>query len=189
VLGPVLRRQRIAGTVAARCSTRHRHWRRVGSRAAAQNAGKSRGQSQLPLFFPSSLPVRSNVTCKEEKNASKVSVLPPFQICFYFCFLSVFLSFFFWFPLLCVAADDWEAAGGCASVVSGRRNWRRKECWLIASFGWKWRWICGRRRVGAAAGGQICGVQRATGNRWPVEDGAAVADEVDDADGMRRRCC
>ncbi|KAH8489945.1 hypothetical protein H0E87_025237, partial [Populus deltoides] len=22
--------------------------------------------------------------------------------------------------------------------------------------GWKWRWICGRRRVGAAARGQIC---------------------------------
>ncbi|KAH8493423.1 hypothetical protein H0E87_020240 [Populus deltoides] len=47
--------------------------------------------------------------------------------------------------------------------------------------------ICGAAVWGAPSGGQICGVQRATGNRWPVEDGAAVADEVDDADGMRRR--
>jgi hypothetical protein len=38
---------------------------------------------------------------KKKKNANKVSVLPPFQICFYLCFLSLFLSFFFWFPLLC----------------------------------------------------------------------------------------
>ena len=36
---------------------------------------------------------------------------------------------------------------------------------------------------------QICGVQRATVNLWPVDDGAAVADGVDYVDRMRRRCC
>jgi len=32
-----------AGTVAVRLPTRHRHWRRVGSRAAAGNSKKTRG--------------------------------------------------------------------------------------------------------------------------------------------------
>jgi len=47
-------------------STRHRHWRRVGSRAAAQNAGKKQGSATAS----SPLPVLAGVTCKTPKNAT-----------------------------------------------------------------------------------------------------------------------
>ena len=70
-------------------------------RAAADRPEHQLDLALLHLLFPSTPPVRSNVTCKEEKNTSKVSDLPPFQIRFYLCFISLFLSFFFWFPLLC----------------------------------------------------------------------------------------
>ncbi|KAH8514626.1 hypothetical protein H0E87_007455 [Populus deltoides] len=77
-----------------------------------------------------------------------------------------------------VAAGDWEAAGGCASVVSGRRSWRRKECWLIVGFGaavW-----------GAAAGGQICGrCWREKADR-SASVGDAAADGEDRLRGERR---
>jgi hypothetical protein len=45
--------------------------------------------------------------------------------------------------------------------------------------GWKWRWFCGRRRVGAAAGGQICRrCWREKADR-PASVGDAVADGKD----------
>ena len=61
---------------------------------------------------------------------------------FYICILSLSVFLLLVSPALFqVAAGDWEAAIDCASVVSGRRSWRRKECWLIVGFGWCW--ICG----------------------------------------------
>ena len=103
---------------------------------------------QLPYSsFISTPAVRSNATCKEEKKKRKHSFgSSPFSNMFYICILS--LSVFLLLvssALFQVAAGDWEAAIDCASVVSGRRSWRRKERWLIVGFGLKWSWICGRR--------------------------------------------
>ena len=57
----------------------------------------------------------------------------------------------------------------CLLAVLSRRNGQ------IGGYRWVsvWRcwgcWLCGRCRVGAAAGGQICGVQRATVNLWQLK--------------------
>jgi len=49
-------------------STRHRHWRRVGSRAAAQNAGKA-GVSHS--FLPSSCPRRCDLQNTQNATGSR----------------------------------------------------------------------------------------------------------------------
>jgi len=48
-------------------STRGRHWQRVGSRAAADNAWKQADLAWLLLLFPFTPAVTSNVTCKAKK--------------------------------------------------------------------------------------------------------------------------
>ena len=80
---------------------------RVGPRTAANRPGGQVGLALNHLLFPSATPVRSKVTCKEEKKCKQVSVLSLFRSVFYFC--SLFLSFFFWFPLLCFR---WPSATG-----------------------------------------------------------------------------
>jgi len=64
------------GTVAARLPTHHRHWRRVGSRAAARKVGKQVGLAQLPFLFPSLPVVTPNVTCKRTKTQQTVDFNP-----------------------------------------------------------------------------------------------------------------
>jgi len=65
-----------AGTVAAHLPTRPRHWRRVGSRAAARKAKKQVGLAQLPFLFPSLPVVTPTVTCKRTKTQQTVDFNP-----------------------------------------------------------------------------------------------------------------
>jgi hypothetical protein len=62
--------------LAARGFTRHRHWRRVGSRAAARKARKRVGLAQLPFLFPSPPVVTPTVTCKRTKTQKIVDFNP-----------------------------------------------------------------------------------------------------------------
>jgi hypothetical protein len=73
----------------------------VGSRAAANKAGKRVDLAQLPFLFPSLLVVTTTVTCNNRKRTTQLILIFVFvlQICFSG---SVFLqlSVFFSFPLL-----------------------------------------------------------------------------------------
>jgi hypothetical protein len=96
----------------------------VGSRAAANKAGKRVDLAQLPFLFPSLLVVTTTVTCNNRKRTTQ-SILIFFvfvlQICFYGsvffsaaqCFLFVSPSSLFSGGGLC----DQGAVGGCASVA------------------------------------------------------------------------
>jgi hypothetical protein len=92
----------------------------VGSRAAANKAGKRVDPAQLPFLFPSLLVVTTTVTCNNRKRTTQSILI------FCFCFADLLLWFgfflqlsvFFSFPLLlCFQAG---AVGSCASVESGR---------------------------------------------------------------------
>jgi len=67
-----------AGTLVAHVPTRHRHWRRVGSRAAADGDQKSvdRERLLLPCLPPPA--VRVTVTCKTQKKRKQPSLLVLF---------------------------------------------------------------------------------------------------------------
>jgi hypothetical protein len=68
--------------------TCHRHWRRVGSRAASRKPRETRGSEQLPPFFLSSPAVTNTVTCKSRKIHKTVGFN------FFFPFLDLLLTFF-----------------------------------------------------------------------------------------------
>jgi hypothetical protein len=58
-----------AEIVVARCSTHHRHWRRVGSRATTNEDSKPVDRERLLLLYLPTLPVRTTVTCNNGINA------------------------------------------------------------------------------------------------------------------------
>jgi hypothetical protein len=68
--------------------------------------------------------------------------------------------------------------------VFGRWRWRRKECWLIVGFGWKWCWVCGRYRVQAAARGSDSGFGKLVGDG---EEGGTTEREEERLGAERRR--
>jgi len=92
----------------------------VGPRAVAGNPKQLVDPARLCLLFPSKLAVRSNVTCKEEKNASKVSVLPPF---FDLISSGFSLSLGSLFSAGCRSGRRFSVGNGAASVgaAGGRR--------------------------------------------------------------------
>jgi hypothetical protein len=59
----------------ARLPTRHRHWRRVGSRAAAQKLGSRVDLAQFHLLFPSLPAVRVFITCKRVKHPNQLILI------------------------------------------------------------------------------------------------------------------
>jgi hypothetical protein len=75
------------------CSTRPRHWRHVGPRAAADIPEHQLDLTLLRLLFHSAPPVRSNVTCKEEEKRKQSLGSSPFSNLFLFM-LSLFVSVF-----------------------------------------------------------------------------------------------
>jgi len=84
--------------------------------------------ARLCLLFPSALAVRSNVTCKEEKNTSKVSVLPPF---FLSDLLLFSLSLGLFFSAGCRSGRRFSVGNGAASVgVAGGRRVAAGRCWM-----------------------------------------------------------
>ena len=61
----------VVWTVVARCSMRLRHWRRVGSRAAADEDRKPVDRERLLLLFPSLPAVRDTTTCNNRKRTTQ----------------------------------------------------------------------------------------------------------------------
>jgi len=58
-----------AETAAALCSTRHRHWQRVGSRADADEGNKTGRSGTYSLLCLPTLSVRTTITCNKGNNA------------------------------------------------------------------------------------------------------------------------
>ena len=137
MLGPVLWSQRTARTVAARLPTRHRHWRRVGSRAAIKiwAAGELWNS-----FLPSSLFCWrwGPVTCKSRQIHQAVG----FNSFLYFLFMD---RFFFVYRSAVSFGFSFSVSGGGGAVgVDG----------CAAAGGWSVQRRAGRCR----RGGRLCGV-------------------------------
>jgi len=69
----------VVWTVVARCSTRLRHWRRVGSRAAADEDRKPVDRERLLLPCLPSPAVHLPITCKATQQHKQFPVLPFFR--------------------------------------------------------------------------------------------------------------
>jgi hypothetical protein len=101
-----------AETVAARCSTRHCHWRRVGSRAAADEGKKSVDRERLLLLYLPTPSVRVTTTCNKGKNAQTTV---DFYFSFFFRSVLGLLSFVFgslFFPSSGGGSDGCRSSGG-----------------------------------------------------------------------------
>ena len=64
-----------AETVAVRCSTRHRHWWRVGSRAAADEDNKTGGSGMSSSSLSSYAGGEGHRTCNNKKTHKQQSIL------------------------------------------------------------------------------------------------------------------
>ncbi|KAI9386156.1 hypothetical protein POPTR_011G160250v4 [Populus trichocarpa] len=102
--------------LAARVPTRHRSWRRVKPRAAA-DAGKMVGSAQLlPLFSAGGA-----VTCKTKKKHKSQQQAAPFHLGFFFiCILQIRFSG------LCFYSVS-SRRQGRGHGPEGRHCWRREE--------------------------------------------------------------
>jgi hypothetical protein len=124
-----------AKTVAARCFMRRCHWRRVGSRATADEGNKTMDQERfllLVLFTPS---VKVTVTCNKGNNAQTAV---DFNFSF---FAGPFSALLLCLGLLFFPSSSSGRSGGCGRNVGGRscecRRWGKGQ-----------RWVCGRPKVG-----------------------------------------
>ena len=116
--GTVLGRLLVAETVAARLPMRHRHWRRVGSRAADEGRKLVDRERLLPPFLPPPA-VRVTVACNKNKNAQQAV-----GFIFYFGpdpFSSLVFSATQYFLFVSPFPLCFQAVGGCRCVCS---------CWL-----------------------------------------------------------
>jgi len=128
--------------VAARCSTRHRHWRHVGSCAAADEGGKTSG---LRTSSSSLSPYASGDLQNNRKHKQAVDF--NFFLCFQFVFLSLLLRFgsasLLVLPSSLFQATGWRMAF-CRWLC---RCWWpvcAKESWLIETGGMAM-WCAARR--------------------------------------------
>ena len=113
-----------AGIVAARLPTRHRHWRRVGSRAAVRKAGQqgAQGRFLLLFFLRRRWPVATTKKTQQPVDFN-FDFFVFFQICFGFFFL-----------LFVRSASPTDRSVMCFfffSSASGVQIGRR--CWLVVN--------------------------------------------------------
>jgi hypothetical protein len=111
------------------------HWRRVGSRATADEGNKTMDQERfllLGLFTPS---VKVTVTCNKGNNAQTAV---DFNFSF---FAGPFSALLLCLGLLFFPSSSSGRSGGCGRNVGGRscecRRWGKGQ-----------RWVCGRPKVG-----------------------------------------
>jgi len=139
-----------AETVAARCSTRHRH-----PRAAADEGSKTDGSGTSSSSLSSYAVVRATVTCNKGNNAQTVV-----DFNFSFC-AGPFSGLLLCSGLLFFPSSSSSRFGSCGRSVGGRscgcRRWERdnggfvgtagerRQAYLWSAEGRSWLGVCGER--------------------------------------------